>query len=117
MNRLHGVVHLELGVIEEAGSGGEVRSRTVDAEQIWEIRDGDTEVGGRLVAPLLTERDSTATGDVHGCEKVIMAESRREADDVGRSVGAVNGHHAVGHDSFDRGTDEIDVRTLQAPQP
>ena len=108
---------LELGVIEEAGPSGEVGPRTVDAEQVWEIRDGDAEIGGRLVTPLLTEGYPAATGHVHRGEKVIVPESGREADDVGGSVGAVSGHDPVGHDAGDRGADELDVRTLQAPQP
>ena len=48
-------MHLEFAVIEEAGAGGQVRPRTIDAEKVGESGDGDAEIGRRFFAPLPTK--------------------------------------------------------------
>src|SRR3954452_24756782 len=52
-----------LGEVDDAAVDDDVRVRSVQAEQIGETRNGDTEVGARIAVPLLVQFDAAATDD------------------------------------------------------
>ena len=93
----------------------QVRPGAVDAEQVREPRNGDAEVGGRLVTPLLAQgrppRPVTSI-DVRG----RCAGSRSRADDVD-GVERPDRDDAVGLDAIDPVPHELDVRALERPEP
>src|SRR5665213_1924780 len=94
------------------------RIRAEHAEQVWEVRDGEAEIGRRIVAgPFVAQISAAAAGDVEPRRHLGDLEAGRDHDDIERPLPSVNRQDAVMREAVDPVADEFYVRPGQRLEP
>src|SRR5262249_45174283 len=111
------VADLAFGEEDDASVHDDVGVRSVEAEQVGEVWDGDPEVGARIAVPLGVQVRALPADDRHRHQEVRRGESGPVHDHVRVVKYPAFGDDAPGRDALDGVGDQLDVLPLERPCP